>query len=235
MIVLHCAGEGFGLPEISPFAMKSEVHLMLAKLPYRKVSATPESSPKGTLPFITDGAEVVADSVFIRRHIEAKYGVDLDEGLGARERAQAWAIERMLDNALVHATMGLRWLTPANFDKGPAMFFAGAPEEVRAQVCADIRYRRERALGRHSDAEFDAFADWSLQALAALLADQPFLFGARPTSADAAAFAHFAGLVTPFFDGPLRDHAVAQYPALVAYADRMMARFYPDFGWRIAA
>lgn len=39
MIVLHCAGEGFSLPEISPFAMKPEVQLMLAKPPDRKAPA----------------------------------------------------------------------------------------------------------------------------------------------------------------------------------------------------
>ena len=36
----------------------------------------PPASPKGQLPFIDDGGEAVADSTFIRAHIERRYGFD---------------------------------------------------------------------------------------------------------------------------------------------------------------
>ena len=94
MITLYGFGAGFGLPELSPFVTKTEVQLQLAGLAYRKLPAMPTDSPKGQLPFIDDDGEVVADSTFIRAHIERKYGVDLDEGLTAGERAGGWAVER---------------------------------------------------------------------------------------------------------------------------------------------
>ena len=52
----------------------------------------PPASPKGQLPYIVDDAASIADSTFIRAHIEAKYGFDFDAGLDLRERAQAWAL-----------------------------------------------------------------------------------------------------------------------------------------------
>ena len=94
MITLYGAGPQLGLPEHSPFVTKTDVQLKMADLAYRKQRSAPQASPKGQLPFIDDDGEVVADSTFIRAHIERKYGVDLDACLDARERAQAWAIER---------------------------------------------------------------------------------------------------------------------------------------------
>jgi hypothetical protein len=69
MIVLFGFGAGFGLPEISPFVTKTEVQLKMAGLVYRKQRAMPPSSPKGQLPFIDDGGQLIADSTFIRAHL----------------------------------------------------------------------------------------------------------------------------------------------------------------------
>src|SRR5712691_6083205 len=96
MITLYGFGPGFGLPEISPFVTKTEVQLKMAGLAYRKERATPPASPKGQLPYIADEAESIADSTFIRAHIEGKYGFDFDAPLSLQDRAQAWAFERMI-------------------------------------------------------------------------------------------------------------------------------------------
>src|SRR5581483_7447436 len=80
MITLYGFGTGFGLPEISPFVTKSEVQLKMAGLAYRKERAMPPASPKGQLPFIEDDGVPIADSTFIRAHIERKYGFDFDDG-----------------------------------------------------------------------------------------------------------------------------------------------------------
>ena len=71
MITLYGFGAGFGLPEISPFVTKTEVQLKMAGLAYRKEKAKPPASPKGQLPYIVDEAETIADSTFIRAHLEA--------------------------------------------------------------------------------------------------------------------------------------------------------------------
>lgn len=235
LITLYAAGEGFGLPEISPYATKTEVQLKMAGLAYVKAAALPDASPKGQLPFIADGGETIADSTFIRGHIEARYGVDLDAGLDNVQRAQAWAIERMCENQLAWILVRDRWLTPENFEKGPAQFFERAPEAVRATVMAQAQASvgaNILAVGidRHSEVEILALAARSLMALDALLGDKPFMMGETPTSVDATVFAVVAGILTPFFDTPLRRQA-QRFPRLATYAARMMTRFYPDFAW----
>ena len=97
MITLYGFGPGFGLPGVSPFVTKTEVQLKMAGLTYRKERAMPPASPKGQLPYIDDDGRGVADFTFIRAHIEGKYGFDFDAGLDLRQRAQAWAFERMIE------------------------------------------------------------------------------------------------------------------------------------------
>src|SRR5260221_14187783 len=104
MITLYGFGAGFGLPEISPFVTKTEVQLKMADLAFRKEKAMPPASAKGQLPYIVDDEESIADSTFIRPHIEGKYGFDFDTPLNLQQRAQASALERMREQH-VHSAL----------------------------------------------------------------------------------------------------------------------------------
>lgn len=235
MITLYAIGPNFGLPEVSPYVTKTEVHLQMAGLPYVKEQARREMSPKGQLPFIEDEGELIADSHFIRLHLERKYGIDFDEGLCPVERAQAWAIERMIENHFAWTTAHIRWLDEENYAKGPAHFFTAMPPEMQKGIKTEIQTAiaaniRAVGVGRHSEAEVLGLGVRSLQALSALLGDKVFLMGERPTGIDAVAFGVLAGLMTPWFDAPLRERAL-RFGNLTAYVDRMMAGVYPDFAW----
>jgi glutathione S-transferase len=235
MIILYGFGAGFGLPEISPFVTKTEIQLKMAGLAYRKQQAMPPSSPKGQLPNIDDDGEKVADSTFIRAHIERKYGFDFDDGLDPLERAQAWAFERMIEHHLYWALVGARWADPENFAKGPSHFFDAAPEHLRAKLREDAQWRvaenyRLSGLGRHLPDEAIDLVARSLSALSVVLAENPYLMGDRPCGTDATAFGAIAGILTPFFDSPLRRR-VQQFGNLNGYVDRMMAQYYPEHPW----
>src|ERR1700744_1084906 len=141
MITLFGFGAGVGLPEISPFVTKTEVQLKMAGLAYRKERAMPPASPKGQLPFIDDDSRSIADSTFIRAHIESKYGFDFDAGLDRQQRAQAWAFERMIEHHVYWALVGARLVDADNFAKGPSHFFDGAPEHVREKLREDAQFR----------------------------------------------------------------------------------------------
>ncbi|WP_315775523.1 MULTISPECIES: glutathione S-transferase family protein [unclassified Bradyrhizobium] len=239
MITLFGLGAGFGLPEISPFVTKTEVQLKMAGLAFRKQRAMPPASPKGQLPFIDDGGELIADSTFIRAHVERKYGFDFDHGLDVRARAQAWGFERMIEHHLYFALVGARWVDPVNFAKGPAHFFDGVPADKREKLREDAQFRVAEnylisGLGRHAPDEDVDLAARSLRALSVQLGDRPYLMGDRLCGTDATAFAVIAGILTPFFESELRRRTEG-FANLVAYADRMMAQYYPEFEWGGAA
>ncbi|MBS0517203.1 MAG: glutathione S-transferase family protein [Proteobacteria bacterium] len=228
-IILYGFGPGFDLPEVSPFVTKTEVQLKMAGLPYTKERSRPDASPKGQLPFISDDGVPVADSTFIRAHIEKKYGIDLDRGLDVRQRAEAWAIERMIEHHLNPAMAYARWLLPENFDKGPGRLLIppSAHEEVLGRVAAAMK---AQGIARHTPPETAELGDRSLKALSVILADKPYLMGAQPAGVDATAFGALAAILTPFFDSPLRRKAES-YANLVAYTGRQMKRYYPEHPW----
>ena len=235
MIILYGFGPGFGLPEISPFVTKTEIQLKMAGLPYRKERARPTASPKGQLPFVEDDGEAIADSTFIRAHLEGKYGFDFDAPLSLQDRARAWAFERLIEHHLYWAMVGARWVDPENFAKGPAHFFDAAPEHLREKLREDAQFRVAEnyllsGLGRHAPDEDIDLAVRSLFALSVQLGDKPYLMGNSPCGTDATAFGALAGILTPFFSSQLRERT-ERFENLTAFVDRMMQQYYPDFAW----
>jgi glutathione S-transferase len=235
MITLYGFGAGFGLPEISPFVTKTEVQLKMAGLAYRKERSMPPASPKGQLPYIEDDGERIADSTFIRAHIERKYGFDFDAGLDRAVRAQAWAFERMIEHHVYWALVGARWVDPENFAKGPSHFFDGAPDDRREKLREDAQFRVAEnyllsGLGRHAPDDDVALAIRSIFALSVQLGDKPYLMGGTPCGVDSTAFGALGGILTPFFVSKLRGQ-VEKFDNLTAYVGRMMQRYYPDFAW----
>jgi len=239
MLILFGAGEGFGLPEISPYVTKSQVHLKMAGIDHEFRNTRPDAAPKGQMPFIDDGGTLVADSAFIRAHIETVHDFDLDAGLTAVERATAYAVEQMCDHQLVPVLAYFRWLYAENFERGPVRFFADVPESHRATVITDVKAQVRQTLvakgvARHREDEILDLAARAFEALETLLGDKPYLMGDKPCGADAMMFGAVAGIMTPYFESPARDLAVT-YPTLVAFVARMMARYYPDFAWKVDA
>ena len=229
MIILYTFGSLWGLPDPSPFVMKTEVQLKMSGLPFTTRKSRPPEGPKGKLPYIEDQGVLIGDSTFIREHMERRYGVDLDADLSPRQRAIAWTAERVVEDHLYWATIYTRWGVRENFDKGPAIFFGGAPPEVveagRARVLENLH---GQGFGRHSLAEVADLAGRSFTALSELIGDGPYLSGAAMCGADATLFAGLAAVATPHFDTPVRD-ALLKFPNLVTYHDRIMRRFYPAF------
>lgn len=235
MITLYGFGPAFGLPDPSPFVVKSMVHLKMAGVAYKFERAAPPTAPKGKIPFIQTGAHRVGDSTFIRAHIEKEHGFDFDSGLCTHERGLAWAMERMLEDHLYFALLHHRWMDDENWHKGPIHFFDGAPEGVAEAARERVRETlRAHGLGRHSDAEIAELGGRSLTALSVFLGDKPYLMGDAACGADATAFGMVAGVLTPFFSGALRARA-EQHGNLTAYRDRLMGQFYPQFAQKQAA
>lgn len=230
MITLHTFGPILDTPDSSPFVMKAMVLLKLAGLEYREQRGGLFRAPKALLPYIDDEGEVVADSTFIRFHIERKYNFDFDPGLDAADRAVAWAAEKMVEEHLYWALLDLRWTNRANFALGIAKMFEVLPAPVRPLARRVMRRRtiartRGHGMGRHSRREIERLAICDLDALAAILGDRKYLMGERPCGADAAVYGMVTAILTPVLRSPIID-AARGHSNLVRYRDRMTERFF---------
>jgi len=233
MITLYGFGPAMGLPEISPFVTKAHILLQMAGLAYETDLNGFFKAPKGKLPYINDDGEIVADSTFIRDHIEKKYGFDFGHGLNLAEKATGWALERMCEEHLYWLMIEARWLNDANFNAGPAKIFEPLPAPVRPLIKSYVRrtYRKTlklQGLGKHGAAERLELGRRDLVAISDVLGDKPFLFGEAPHGADASIGAFAMGVLAKGIATPLRAAAESS-PNLVAYGDRITKRYFPDF------
>jgi glutathione S-transferase len=230
MITLYSFGPYFGLPDPSPFVIKAILLLKFAGLPFEENRHGFRRAPKGKLPYIDDDGTIVADSTFIRFHIEKKYGFDFDAGLEPEQKAAAWAIEKMCEEHLYWSLVATRWCDDENFAKGPAQFFKAVPALVRPVVQALVRRRVKKRLnsqgfGRHTPAEQDTLAIADVDALSALLGDKLYLMGERPCGADATVFGFIASLLTPVFASKVRS-ATERHQNLTDYRDRILGQYF---------
>jgi glutathione S-transferase len=189
-------------------------------------------APKGKLPYIRDGEDIIADSTFIRLHLERRYNIDFDEGLSPKERGLACAIEKMCEDHLYWLLVHERWAEDANFKRGPAKFFDAAPAPVRPFVKWFIRRKVKQALhgqgaGRYSQSERAILADRAFASLSAILGGQSYIMGEKPCGADATVFAFVLGALCPIFDAATRTSAES-HANLKDYCARLSRQYYRE-------
>lgn len=232
MITLQVFGPGFGLPDPSPFCMKADILLQMSGLPHERKIGNMRRAPKGKLPLIIDDGEIVADSTFIRLHLERKYGIDFDEGLTPEQRGIAWAVEKMLEDHLYWFVVSERWANDSNFSRGPLQFFRAVPAPLRPLIAAMVKRQVQRTLkgqgtGRHSPAEQAELARHALGATAAIMGERLYLMGSEPCGADATLGAFLASGLCTLFESPIRG-LIESHPNLVTYAERIRTRYFAD-------
>lgn len=232
-ITLYTFGPFFGVPDPSPFVLKTITLMKMSGLLFVEDRTGFNKAPKGKLPYIDDNGTIVADSTLIRRHLERVHGIDFDWELTAEQKATGWALERTLENHAYWLVLHERWMDDGNFARGPRHFFDEVPSPIRSVVIALVRRKLKRSLylhgiGRHGEADRLMMAAGDFEAMAGLLGDKPYLFGDTPHGADATLFA-FATQVLCTDIQPKLTALAAPHANLRAYVDRMMTRYFPDF------
>lgn len=232
MITLFGFGRAFGLADPSPFVVKTELLLKMAGLAHELKRADFKKTPKGKIPYISDNGALIADSTFIRRHLETAHGADFSGGYSPAELAVGLAFERMCEDHLYWAVVDARWMVRRNYEAGPAVFFKSIPALIRPLIVGMIHRKVARNLkgqgfGLHARAEIEQLAIADINAIAAFLGDKPYLLGPRPCGADATLYAFMASNLCPLFETPIKDAALG-HANLKAYIARMEQQYFPE-------
>ena len=233
MITLYQFPPALGLPNASPFCLKLELYLRMADLPYRNAYTLElHKAPKGKLPWIDDDGMAMADSGLIIDYLKRKYGDPLDGDLSPLLRARGLAITRLLEEHLYWTVLHDRWITEEGWALTGPGFFGGMPWPLRAIVPIVARRGiraelRGHGMGRHAPEQIHALGIADVDALAALLGDQPYFLGAQATSVDAVATAFLANILMVPLETPIKA-AAAGHANLVGYCRRMAQRYFPE-------
>ena len=235
MITLHQFAPAFGLPNASPFCMKLETWLRMAKLEFTIPRATLRafrSAPMGKLPYIEEEGQVYADSSLIIDHLTRRHGITLDDWLSADQRAEARACQKLMEDSLYWSMVYTRWIDPDGWALTQPTFFGALPAPLKWFVPALARRGTRTRLqaqgtGTHRRSDIIAMGLADITALARLLGVREYVLGARPCTLDACAYGFIANLVRVPYENELTQHA-RSFPSFDAYCDRMQQRYYPD-------
>ncbi|MCX4244169.1 glutathione S-transferase family protein [Paraliomyxa miuraensis] len=214
----------WGAPSTSPFCIKLETWLRMAKIPYQaRVLNRPPRSATGKVPYIerSDGS-LLADSGAIIEALTAEHGVTLDEGLDARSQALQTAVTRMLEDHFYWVIAWDRWIIDAHWAQTRVAYFGALPWPMSTLVPAVLRGPMRRALhgqgfGRLTSEAILERTRRDLAALAELVGDGTAVLDRR-SSVDAIAYAFLVAARCPPWNGPLQQ-AVAARPNLMAYCE----------------
>ncbi len=193
MLKLITFPPAFGAPSMSPFGTKVMCLLNMSGAEWTvHYAGDTRKSPKKKLPVLKDGARVIADSNAIREYLEEKLDVDFDKGLDVKQRATSYMLIKMLEEHSYFIGLIERYETEENWQLVRHQIFAKAPKWVDFLLANKIRKKmlgqaEAQGVGRHSNAERLAMVKADLAALRTVLGDKDFLFGAKPTGADATA------------------------------------------------
>jgi glutathione S-transferase len=233
MLQLNIFGPYFGMPDASPFCIKSLMLLKMSGVQHNVVKMNFRKAPKGKAPYLVDGEQTIADSHFIARHLETKFGVDFSGGYNKEELAKAWAVTRMLEEHLYFVLMHNRWVDDSNFSKGPAKYFNEVPALLRPFITYTVRRKVFKTLhlqgiGRHTSNEMHELAKGDVDAVETLLGDKPYFLGQKPSGIDASILSSLWSCSTSYFNGPLGEY-IRSRPILMAYVTRVAAQYFPEF------
>ena len=220
MLTLYSYPELFGLADNNPYGLKLFAFLRLAGLAFRHEHIfDAKAAPRGQLPYIVDEGETIGDSDAIIAHLIGKYRLTIDAALTPAQRTTGHLVRRTLDD-LYWVMSYSRWHDPRCWPLFRDQVLKTHANISEADLAAARKYNSDRyyyqGIGRYAPDEAYARGIADLQALADLIGDGGFLFGATPGGIDAALYGSIANIHFFAIDTPL-EQSVAAHPNLVRH------------------
>lgn len=219
------------MPNASPFCTKLETYLRMAEVPHKLAPMKLGQAPKGKIPYVHLDGRYMGDSQLIIEELERKLGVKaLDAGLAPRDAAIARLTRRAIEEASYFIGVYVRWSMDAGYVAMRNEFRTFIPGIVVPFIRrTQIKKLHGQGTGRHTTEEVMAMGAADFAAVAELLGDQPFFLGDAPRTIDATLYAFVEAVLGFPVDSPLKA-AVGSHANLVAYRQRIRARWWKDLG-----
>jgi glutathione S-transferase len=213
MLTLYSYPPLFGVADNNGYGLKVFAFLRLTGVPFRHEHIFDASkAPRGQLPYVVDGADVVGDSETILGFVTQKYRLSIDAALTPAQRTTNLLVTRMLDD-LYWVMSYSRWKDERYwplFRDALKREHPGLTDEglAKAQAFNEQRYYYQ-GIGRYEPEAAMARGLADLTALAELIPADAYLHGATPTSIDAAIYGFIANIYYYDIPTPLKQCVVA--------------------------
>lgn len=232
MITLYGFSPAFGVMDASPFVVKVDLYCRIASLNYevKRGANYLKKSPKGKLPFITDGDQTIGDSSFIINYLKNKYDIKIDDFLTLEQQALAHLYTKALEESLYWCLVYSRWADDKTWLLSKEAFFGSVPRFIRTPIAGLLRKRVVKNLygqgiSRHSHEEVLLIAEQTLNAFSCMLGDNDYFFGDQISSFDATAYSVLCQFIVVNYDSDFNQLAKS-HTNLVRYCERIKSLYY---------
>jgi glutathione S-transferase len=209
MLTLYSYPALFGVADNNGYGLKVFAFLRLAGVPFRHEHIFDASNaPRGQLPYIVDGDDIVGDSENILGFVTQRYRLTIDAALNPMQRTTNLLITRMLDD-LYWVMSYSRWQDERFWPAFRAALLREHPSLTdeglsKAKAFNHQRYHYQ-GIGRFDPDAAMARGVADLGALATLIPSQGYVHGEKPTSIDAAIYGFIANIYFYDIDTPLKQ------------------------------
>jgi len=237
-VVLHHYARAKLIPDGSPFGLKMETYLRMADIKYENDFKYP-SSPKGKTPWITVNGKDVSDSQLAIEYLEKELEKSLNDHLTPEHAAVARAFQVTLDDrfawcvAIDRLVYGQGKVIMKILDlPGPKFTH---PFMMKLFKRGTVKASHGHGIGRHSEEEVKKIGLADLKAFSEYLGNKPFLFGEKPSIADASLFGFLAEIITTHDESNwLRKAIEDDFKNLVDFVERVKEKYWSDWEEEVA-
>ena len=213
MLTLYSYPTLFGVADNNGYGLKVFAFLRLAGVPFRHEHIFDASkAPRGQLPYVVDGDDIVGDSETILHFVTRKYALTIDAALDSSQRTTNLLVTRMLDD-LYWVMSYSRWQDERFWPAFRDALLREHPNLTEDGLAKAKAFNHQRyyyqGIGRFDPDAAMARGLADLEALAALIPSQGYVHGGKPTSIDAAIYGFNANIYFYDIDTPLKQFVTA--------------------------
>lgn len=228
-VILHQFARGKNMPSLSPFPIKVETFLRIAKIPYETDFDDP-MGPKGKCPWISYNDLDIADSQICINFLKKQFNIDLNPHLTGKENSISTAFQILAEEHFYWCMIMERYV----YDK-----------ECRVRELCKIfpQYKfvfkwlskalheqaKGQGMGRHTQQEVYEFAKADLKALSDFLGNNKYFFGEKVSEVDCALFGTLAQCVWGLPGSYCEDLVNGEFSNLKAFCMTMKEEWWPDW------
>jgi len=233
MITLFSYPELFGVADNNGYGLKVFAFMRLAGVAFvHEHIFDASAAPRGQLPYIVDDGETIGDSETIIAHLNRKYALAIDAGLGETERDRDLMVTRLLDD-LYWVMSYSRWKDERYFPAFRDALLREHPQLTLEGLRKAQEFNFQRyyyaGIGRYAPEAAYARGLADLGVLARLIPASGYVNGPQPTSIDAGIYGFIANIWFFDIDTPLKRF-VATHGNLVRHCQAIHAKVMQPAG-----
>lgn len=229
MITLYHFKKYDRLADLSPFCVKVDTYLRLAKIPYQSRPGNYRKSKRGKLPVIKHGDQFIENSTAILEYLDRVYDNPLDKGLCNLGQSLSQAYQKMLEEHFYWVLVYMRWIEESGWKITKEVYFSSLNRFKRRFYPIYLRpiwikKFKHQHLATLTKEEIYKEGIKDVSSLVAMLEKRPYFLGDNLRSIDATVYAFLVTLIYFPIENSIKDFALSS-DKLVSYCKRIEENF----------